>query len=62
MAAKAEHPHVHLAASPHDRNVGRDTAIDERTAAIDQHALPVDGKIVREVMGARGDFLRSTQS
>ena len=36
VPAKAQHPHVHLAAAAHDRHVGGDGAIDERAAAIGQ--------------------------
>ena len=56
VAAQAQHADAHPAAAADDGHVGGDGAVDERAALLDDRALRVDGQVMVEVNGARGDF------
>ena len=56
MAAEAQHAHVHLAAAADDRHVGRNLAVDERAALLDERKLIGDAQMVRKPEGAWRDL------
>jgi hypothetical protein len=67
MTAEAQHAHVHLPAAAHDRHVGGDVALDERPAFVDDRALAIDRKVLREMKCAWRDLhvkvqLRASQA